>query len=469
MLRDWVRTVAALGAVVCLSLAAAAQAKRATMYLTTADRSSLLAEQPTLKTGKVDATVPTIQVMPNELLQTMDGFGFAMTGGSAQLLMAMDPAARAATLQRLFGSGKNGIATSALRLSIGASDMNARVFTYDDMPEGQQDSTLAHFDLGPDLKDVVPVMQQVLAINPKINILASPWTAPAWMKTNGNAKGGSLKTEFYQAYARYFVLYLEAMRAKGIPIDSITVQNEPENDRNTPSLVMTAPEQAEFIKTALGPALARAGLTTKIVLFDHNCDHPEYPISILQDEQAAKFVDGSGFHLYYGTVDAMTKVHDAFPNKNIYFTEQTTVEAAPGAALTPIAEPVARVVIGATRNWSRSVLLWNLAADPQFGPHTDDGGCPVCQGAVTIDGNAVTPNIAFYTVAQVSRFVPPGSVRVGSNVVEGMANVAFRRSDGRLAIVVVNEGDGARRFALRQGKRAMPLMLAGHAVATVVW
>ena len=170
----------------------------------------------------------------------------------------------------------------------------------------------------------------------------------------------------------------------------------------------------------------------------------------------------------FATVDAMTKVHTAFPQKNVYFTEQMTVESR-NALLTPIAEPIARVVIGATRNWSRSVLLWNLAADPQFGPHTNDGGCPVCQGALTIDGSTATPNIAFYTIAQVSKFVPPGSVHVGSNDVDGLPNVAFRRPDGQLAIVIANQGEVARQFALRQGRQAMPVTLAAHAVATIVW
>ena len=447
----------------------AAQRKTATMYLTTADRTLLMAAQPQLKAGKMAAGAAMITIDPAERMQTIDGFGFAMTGGSAELLMAMSGPARAAILERLFGSGKDGIATSYLRLSIGASDMNERVFTYDDVPEGEQDTTLAHFDLGPDLKDVVPVMREVLAINPKIKILGSPWTAPLWMKTNGKAKGGSLKPEFYRVYAQYLVRYLEAMRAQGIVIEAITVQNEPESGRNTPSLVMTAAEQAEFLKRALGPALEKAGLATKIVAFDHNCDDPGYPTAVLGDAEAARHVDGAGFHLYLVTIDAMSTVHDAFPGKNLYFTEQMTVEDPRAGVVTPIAEPVTRVVIGATRNWSRNVLLWNLAADPQFGPHTEDGGCPVCQGAITVNGDVATPNLAFYAVAQVSKFVPPGSVRVGSDEIAGVADVAFRRPDGRVVLVVANEGEAEKIFGVREGKRVLPVTLAGHAVATIVW
>ena len=445
-----------------------AQAKHATLYLTTADRGSLMAPQE-LKVTKVDPAAAVLTLDPEQTMQKVDGFGFAMTGGSAELLMKMEPAARAAILQKLFGSGKDDIATSYLRLTIGASDMNERVFTYDDMPAGTEDEALAHFALGPDTQDVIPVMKQVMAISPKLKILASPWTAPSWMKTNGDVKGGSLKPEFYTAYAEYLVKYLQAMEDAGIPIDAITVQNEPENANNTPSLVMTAQQQANFIATALGPALERASLTTKIILFDHNCDHPDYPIQVLSDADAAKYVDGSGFHLYLGKIGAMSEVHDAFPHKNLYFTEQMTVENRPGGGLKPIAEPVSRVVIGAMRNWSRTVVLWNLAADPQFGPHTSNGGCPVCQGAITIEGNRVTPNIAFYAIAQASKFVPPGSVRIAASDVAGVASVAFRRPDEKLALLVANDGIQTQSFVLRQGEKTILVTLPGHATGTVVW
>ena len=445
-----------------------AQARHATLYLTTADRGSLMAPVE-LKAGKVESAAAVLTVDPEQTMQKVDGFGFAMTGGSAQLLMKMEPAARAAILQKLFGTGKDDIATSYIRLTIGASDMNERVFTYDDMPAGEEDEALAHFDLGPDKQDVIPVMKQVIAIDPKLKILASPWTAPSWMKTNGDAKGGSLKPEFYTAYAAYLVKYVQAMEDAGIPIDAITVQNEPENANNTPSLVMTAQQQANFIATALGPALEKASLTTKIILFDHNCDHPDYPIEVLSDTDAAKYVDGSGFHLYLGKIGAMSEVHDAFPHKNIYFTEQMTVEALPGAPMRPIEEPVSRVVISAMRNWSRNVLLWNLAADPHFGPHTGNGGCPVCQGAVTIDGNVATPNIAFYAVAQASKFVPPGSTRIASSVVAGVTSVAFRRPDEKVAVLVANDGIQTQSFLLKQGEKTVPITLPGHAVGTVVW
>ena len=457
---------------VLLALAVAlplpAQSRHATMYLTTADRSSLMAAQPELKAGKADASLPVITLDPKQRLQEIDGFGFALTGGSAELLMKMDATSRAAILEKIYGHGPDAIASSYLRVSIGASDMNERVFTYDDVGEGEADPTLAHFDLGPDKQDVIPVLKQILAINPQVKILGSPWTAPSWMKTNGLPKGGSLKPELYPVYAQYFVKYLQGMKAEGITIDAITVQNEPENPHNTPSLVMTAPEQAAFIKAALGPALEKSGLKTKIILFDHNVDHPEYAIAVLSDPDAAKYVDGSGFHLYRGTIDAMSKVHDAEPKKNLYFTEQMTVENRKSTDLTPIAVPVTRIIVGATRNWSRNALLWNLAADPEFKPHTSDGGCPMCQGAITIDDSKVTENIGFYTVGQVSKFVPPGSVRIASDETGSLHDVAFRRPDGKLAVVVANSGD-EQRFVLHDGKRTIETSLPKQAVATIVW
>ena len=213
----------------------------------------------------------------------MDGFGHAITGGSAQLLMGMSAPARAALLQELFGHGPNDLATSYIRISVGASDMNDHVYTYDDLPAGETDPELRHFKLGEDETYVLPVLKQVLAINPRLKILASPWTAPAWMKDNGRVKAGTLKPEFYGVYAHYLVRYLQAMQAQGIAIDTLTLENEPENDNNTPSMLLTAAQEAELIGKHLGPAMAAAGLKTKIVAFDHNCDHPNYPIDVLND------------------------------------------------------------------------------------------------------------------------------------------------------------------------------------------
>jgi glucosylceramidase len=448
----------------------AASGKGVAVWLTTPDKASLLAEQPQrLRFGKTSATTHAIVVDDGTKFQTMDGFGHALTGGTAQLMMKMSPAARTALLKELFGDGPGDIATSYIRVSVGASDMNDHVYTYDDMPAGQTDPDLKSFSLAPDNADVIPVLKEILAINPKIKILASPWTAPSWMKDNDDVKGGSLKKEYYNAYASYWVKYLKGMKGEGIPIDALTPQNEPENPKNTPSMVMTAEEEADFIGSYLGPAMTKAGLTTRIISFDHNCDHPNYPIDILKNTAANKYTDGSGFHLYRGEITAMTTAHDAFPQKNLYFTEQMVVSRKNDTSFA-IAKPVAHLIIGAPENWSRNVLLWNLAADPQNGPHTNNGGCPVCSGAITLDGDTVVRNLAYYTAAHASKFVPAGSVRIASSAPpDALPHVAFLTPQKRHVLIVSNTTEQASTFSIRyKGKDATASLPAG-AVATYVW
>lgn len=457
---------------VCLPGTVHAQKNAVNLWLTTPDRTSLFAEQPAgLALTKGNGETPTIVVDDTVHFQPMDGFGFALTGGSAELLMRMTPDARTKLLRELFApNAEESIGVSYLRVSIGSSDMNEHVFTYDDMPDGELDPQLAHFGLGPDKANVVPVLKEILAINPQVKILGSPWSPPSWMKTNDASKAGSLRPEYYQVYAQYFVKYLQAMAAEGIHLDAITVQNEPLNKNNTPSLYMPANEENAFIKGALGPALQAAGLATQIILYDHNCDRPDYPLQILADPQANKYVEGSGFHLYGGDVSAMTQVHNAYPQKGLYFTEQMVIEK-PGELPFKIVDPVSRVVIGATRNWAQNVLLWNLAADPHNGPHTADGGCPICQGAITLDGDSVTRNIAFYTIAHVSKFVRPGSIRIGSSgpAESDLAEVAFERPDHKKVLLVANRTSASYTFTVSSHRKVFRTTLAAGAVGTYVW
>jgi glucosylceramidase len=458
-------------AVVALALFATCtlDAQTANVWLTTPDKSSLVAKQPTaLQFSNAKNDSPTIAVDDAKKFQTMDGFGFALTGGSAQLLMKMSAPARACLLKQLFSTEGDGIGVSYLRVSIGSSDMNASVYTYDDLPVGDTDPTLAKFSLAPDEVDVIPALKEILALNPKIKILGSPWSGPAWMKTNDKSKGGTLKPEYYKAYANYFVKYVEGMKAEGITIDAITVQNEPLNPKNTPSMVMFSKQEENLIKDALGPAFQKAHIKTKILLYDHNPDVTSYALSILKDPDASKYVDGSAWHLYGGEITALTEVHDAFPTKNIYFTEQSISGGDHDSGI-DIAEPLSSVVIGATRNWSKNVLLWNLAADPNDGPHTNDGGCGSCAGAITLDGDNVTLNVAYYVIAQISKFVPPGSVRVQSNDVEQLANVAFRTPGGKIVLLVSNTGNFPTAFNVSYHGKAMTATLPPGDVATYVW
>jgi glucosylceramidase len=405
--------------------------------------------------------------------QSMDGFGYTLTGGSAYVVNRMPAAARDALLRELFARDHSSLGVSYLRLSIGASDLDAAPFTYDEMPAGQTDPTLASFTIEKDRAALLPVLEQILAINPGLPLLATPWTAPRWMKDNGAYAGGSLLPANYDAYAQYFVKYIQAMKAEGITIAAITPQNEPLHPGNNPSMVMTAAQQATFIKRHLGPALRAAGLATKILLYDHNADHPEYPLSILDDSAAKAFVDGTAFHLYGGPIEALTTVHDRHPDRNLYFTEQYT--ASTGTFAGDLRWHVENLVVGAPRNWSRTVLEWNLANDERFGPHTE-GGCTTCLGAVTIDAatSAVTRNVAYYIVGHLSRFVDPGSVRVASTVTDGskttsLPNVAFRTPAGRYVLVVLNDGNAAQSFNVSFAGRRAPHTLAAGSVATYVW
>jgi glucosylceramidase len=442
----------------------------ATLWLTTPDKSALFERQKTvLHFSKSPTPNPTIDVDDKQKFQSIDGFGYALTGGSAQHMIRMDAAKRAALIKELFAADGNNIGVSYLRLSIGASDLNDHVFSYDDLPPGQTDVEMARFSLDPDRVDVIPVLKEILALNPKILILGSPWSAPAWMKTNNNVKGGKLKPKYYDAYAKYFVKYIQGMKADGIRIDAITIQNEPLNEKNTPSLQMLSPDQDGFIKNHLGPAFKAAGIGTKIILYDHNCDVPQYATAILDDQEAAKYVDGSGFHLYGGKIEAMSDVHNAHPGKNLYFTEQMVTGSVEGKPTVNVGAPVRRLIIGATRNWSRNVLLWNLAADPKNNPHTDNGGCGMCQGAITIDGNIVSRNVAYYAIAHASKFVRPGSVRIASNNLDSLPNVAFRTPDKKVVLIVVNAAQTAQTFHIRYRGKLLTPVLAPGAVGTYIW
>jgi glucosylceramidase len=463
------KQVGLLFAVVAMGVPMALRAQEASLWLTTPDRESLLKLQtPPLAFGSDAASGQVIDVDDKKKFQAIDGFGFALTGGSAQLISKMDADKRAVLLKELFTTEGGGIGVSYLRVSVGASDMNDHVYSYDDLPEGQTDVKMERFSIDPDKADVIPVLKEILAINPRLKILASPWSAPLWMKTSGVARGGVLKPEYFDAYAQYFVKYIQAMKAEGIAIDALTVQNEPLNEKNTPSMLMLESELADFIENNLGPAFQKARIKTKIVLYDHNLDHPAYPLAILKDPKASKYVDGTGFHLYGGTVAAFDQVHDAFPNKNLYFTEQS-VNDRRGATEMNISRPVARVLIGATRHWSRNVLLWNLAADPQAGPHTNDGGCPVCYGAMTIDGNNVTKLVAYYTIGHASKFVPDGSVRIDSEPSETLPNVAFRTPQGKIVLLVANTGTAQADFGVRFRGKVLRTSLGAGAVGTYVW
>ena len=431
-------------------------------------QSSVLQKQTgTLSFGTVNNSYAFIDVDSTQVFQTVDGFGFTLTGGSAYLINRLAAADKTNLLRELFATGDNSIGVSYLRISIGASDLNANVFSYDDMPAGQTDINLTNFSLAPDKTDLIPLLKEILTINPSIKILAAPWSSPVWMKDNASSIGGSLQTQYYDAYAKYFVKYIQQMKAEGITIDAVTPQNEPLNPNNNPSLVMTALQQANFIKNNLGPAFQVAGIITKIITYDHNCDHPDYPITVLNDAGARAYINGSAFHLYAGDISALSQVHNAFPDKQVYFTEQYT--ASNGDFAGDIKWHVKNVIIGSIRNWSRNALEWNLANDDTFNPHTP-GGCTTCKGALTISSTGIIyRNVAYYIIAHASKFVAAGSVRIGSNISGSLQNVAFKTPSGKKVLIVENDGATATSFNIRFNNKWITTSLEAGAVGTYVW
>lgn len=366
-----------------------------------------------------------IEVNPDETFQSMDGFGFALTGGSAQLIYRLKPAKRAALLEELFG--KNGI--TVLRISVGASDLDSAVFSYEDEQ--------GNFSLDKSKSDLIPLLKEIVAINPEIKIMASPWSAPVWMKDNYYSKGGTLLEKYYETYANYLAAYIQAMAKEGITIWALTPQNEPLNPGNNPSMYMSSQMQANFIKQALGPVFSKQNIQTKIMVYDHNCDHPEYAIDLLNDPDVRKYVHGSAFHLYAGNISALSDVQSAHPNKEVHFTEQWT--GAKGDFTGDFMWHMKNVVLGSVNNHAKSVIEWNLASDPNYGPHTP-GGCTECLGALTIGGQDIARNQSYYIVMQAAKFVPPGSIRLGINAPTSIQAAAFKRPDGKMVVLIQNEG-----------------------------
>ncbi len=437
-------------------------------WLTKGDQTVNLQKQSTvLGFGTTYNMYANIDVDDTQTFQTIDGFGYTLTGGSAQVINSLSVAKKQELLQELFGKSATSISISYLRVGIGASDLDSMPYTYDDMPYGQTDVNLTNFKLSADMSGLIPLLKEILLINPSIQILATPWSAPVWMKDNNNFMGGSLQPQYYGVYAQYFVKYIQKMKAEGITINAITPQNEPLHPGNNPSMLMTALQQAVFIKENLGPAFQAANISTKIIIYDHNCDKPEYPIAILNDAAAKPFVDGSAFHLYGGDISALSVVHNAFPDKNVYFTEQYT--ASTGSFSGDLKWHLKNVVIGSMRNWSKVALEWNLANNGAFEPHTA-GGCSTCKGAITVNsGDSFTRNVGYYIIAHASKFVPAGSVRIVSNISGNLNTVAFKIPGDKKVLIVENDGAAAELFNIKFNGKWITTSLEGGSVGTYSW
>ncbi len=434
------------------------------VWLTKGDQSIKLQQQNTVYFSSAINNYSTIEIDPSQVFQTIDGFGYTLTGGSVEVINQLSAAKKQELLNDLFSS--SGIGVNYLRISIGASDLNSEVFTYDDIPAGQTDPTLAQFSLTKD-QALIQMLKDILVINPNIKILATPWSAPVWMKDNGNSKGGSLKPEYYGVYAQYFVKYIQAMKAQGIKIDAVTPQNEPLHPGNNPSMYMTAGNQATFIKNNLGPAFQAANITAKIIAYDHNCDDPAYPLAILNDPAANPYVDGSAFHLYAGDISALSTVHNLFPSKNVYFTEQWT--SSTGGFSGDLDWHIKNVIIGSMRNWSKTALEWNVANNASFGPHTP-GGCTQCKGAITVNGASdYEKNVAYYIIAHASKFVPVNSQRIASTQDGNLSTVAFKTPEGKTVLIVQNSNTSDKSFNIKYNQKTAPVTISGSSTATYVF
>lgn len=464
------------------------------VWLTTPDKAHLLDDMGTVAFRDATSDQQTLVVDPSRTYQTMTGFGGSLTDSSATVIAGLAPAQRDALMHRLFDPA-TGDGLDFLRQPIGASDFVAdRDYTFDDVPAGQTDYDQQHFSVAHDETTILPLLRQALAINPDITVMATPWSPPAWMKTGGSLVGGRLIDDprVYRSYALYLTKFVQAYAAAGVPVDYLSVQNEPQNRAPSgyPGTDLSSAQEVKVIE-ALGPMLRAAHLDTKILAYDHNwSEHPDdvaitppdetrdtdaYPQNVLAT-RARRYVAGVAYHCYYGDPSAMTALHAQYPREDVFFTECSGSESSdPANTFNDTLRFDARTLeIGATRNWAKSVVNWNLALDPAGGPHV--GGCDTCTGIVTVaaDGT-VTPDAEYYALGHLSRFVRPGAVRIGSTSFGTAAyngelmDVAFRNPDGSTVLVVHNENDAARSFTVREGDASLDYTLPGGALATFVW
>ena len=445
--------------------------KSGQIWLTNGDGSIRLQPmQPVAFKKRGSADLPVIEIDTSTKYQKILGFGATMTGSSAYVLdHHLNDQRRKEAMDSLF-SREHGIGLSYLRMTIGASDFSTHTFSYNDPPEGINDTKLKYFSIDPDRSRLIPMLKKAMAINPDIEVMGSPWSAPAAWKTTHSMIGGKLKTGYQPAFANYFIQYIQNFRSEGVPISAITIQNEPEFEpKGYPGMLMTAPEQRDFIKMFLGPKFKEAGIDTKIVVYDHNWDHPEYPITILDDPDARQYVDGSVFPCYGGDVANQSKVHSAHPDKNIYFTECSSGGWS-GAWRDDLMWKFKNLLIGNLRNWSTCVLFWNLALDEHNGP--TNGGCMDCRGVLTVRSDGTyEPTIDYYALGHLSRFVRKGAVRIASTDLsaQNLDNVAFKNPDGSKVLVLMNNQETARKVNMKGPEGVAELEIPGYSVMTFVW
>lgn len=442
------------------------------VWITTADHARALAPSaPALFAERASAR-SHIVVDDTQRFQEIVGFGASLTDSSAWLIQhKLDARQRDALLEELFGREGNGLGLSFSRLTIGASDFSRHHYSLNDTPDGTPDPDLKHFSIDQNRGDVIPVARAMLAINPQLKIMASPWSAPGWMKDSNSLIQGRLLPQYYDAFSRYLLRYVDAYAAEGIPIFALTVQNEPDYEpKDYPGMRLNAPARARLIGDHLGPMIARRGSGPLIFDWDHNWDKPEEPMGVLSDPVAGNYVDAVAWHCYGGDVAAQSPVHDAFPDKDAYMTECSGGDWEPvRSGGLPL--QMKNIIIRSMRHWARGALFWNLALDENNGPYA--GGCHTCRGVVTIDSRTgeITRTDEYYALAHASRFVRPGAHRIASSgPTDDLDNVAFRNADdGSLVLLVSNSAMQPRRFSVAHGERRFAYTLPARSVATFVW
>jgi glucosylceramidase len=440
------------------------------VWVTTGDKSRLLQQQSDVVFEPGPGSGGTaVNVIPSTTYQTIVGFGASMTDASAWLLEnKLSETQRNKLMQQLF-SPTAGIGLNYLRVPIGASDFTASgYYTYDDNPPGGTDEFQEHFSIGHDEAYIIPRLQQARALNPELKLMASPWSAPAWMKTNNSLTGGSLKSQWEAAYARYLAKFVQAYEAEGLPIDTLTLQNEPLHTSNYPTMFMSAAQQIDLLKYNVGPLFADENISTKLLAYDHNWDNTAYPIEVLNDPDAAVYLAGTAFHAYAGNVTAQSTVHDAHPDKDIYFTEITGGDWATNFSDNLVWD-FQNIIIGNVRNWGNSALFWNLALDQDHNPHLN--GCSNCRGIVTINNTTsdVTFSEDFYALGQVTKAVQPGAVRINSTSSNTINTVAFLNPDGSRALVALNPNSTSATARIYEAGQHFSYLIPGKSVATFLW
>ena len=406
-----------------------------TPYLTAGDKSALLQEGISIQTDEANPSIYKITVDTKKKYQTIDGFGAAMSESAAYVLSSLSETKRNEVMEALFG--ESGIGIDFVRIPMGASDFALNNYTYNDLTSGT-DLTLEQFSIQRDLLYVVPRLQQALALNPDLKLMGSPWSAPAWMKSPQKLNGGSLNPIYHAAYADYFVKFIEAYDALGLPIYAITPQNEPLHETSGyPSMLMTVAQQINFLKV-LGPKFEENQIDTKIIGYDHNWDNTFYPQALLNNEDIKPYLDGVAFHCYAGSYTAQQTIQTNHPDRDIWFTECSGGRWATNFG-SNISWNLENVFLGSLNYGSRSVLLWNLALDTQDGPQ--NGGCTNCRGVVTVnDNDTYTLNEEYYMIGHFSKFIDKDARRVDAKSTSpNLLTGAYLNPDGSLVIVAHNK------------------------------